>query len=195
MIASRSPVEDDRLRAGERLWVSFQRTLRIPEDGRTYPLPPGFGRFPLRRCVDHASLLPRAWRNDLFIPMYRREALWIGFEGTWWKPNVVKVGVGGVDAVAGKEWNEELSATPQNYLVVPDQPWLDGINAGDGWVRQFVAMPMGEGYSVEAQITGTEHHGGIQILAFEPKAGRFPDQPPPVEASGLDIMATPIPFW
>jgi hypothetical protein len=31
--------------------VEFQRTLRIPETG-LHPLPPGLGRFPLRRVAD-----------------------------------------------------------------------------------------------------------------------------------------------
>jgi len=32
-----------RVRFGERLMVSFHRTLRLPEDSSTYPLPPGLG--------------------------------------------------------------------------------------------------------------------------------------------------------
>ena len=35
-------------RAGEHLAISFERTLRIPNDGRKYPLPPGLGLFPIR---------------------------------------------------------------------------------------------------------------------------------------------------
>ena len=31
--------------------ISFQRTLRIPDDNREYPLPPGLGRFPLRHYM------------------------------------------------------------------------------------------------------------------------------------------------
>lgn len=27
--------------------IDFQRTLRIPDDNREYPLPPGLGRFPI----------------------------------------------------------------------------------------------------------------------------------------------------
>jgi hypothetical protein len=26
---------------------------------------------------------------------------------------------------------------PQNYVVVPGQPWLDGFAAGEGLIRQF----------------------------------------------------------
>lgn len=51
----------------------------------------------------------------------------------------------------------------QDYIVTPQQPWLDGIACGDGYVKQFVAMPLGEGYSVEAQLTGQEVAGGLQF--------------------------------
>ncbi len=171
-------LERDRVCMGERVVVSFQRTLRIPDDGRAYPLPPGLGRFPIRSCADYRNRLPDAWRGDFFVPMHRREALWIGFDGTWWKPSAVKVGIGGVNAVSGDRWDEDLCADPQNYLVVPDQPWLDGINSGDGSVRQFVAVPMGAGLTVEAQLTDEERVGGVQLLVFEPKPGRFPDEAP-----------------
>ena len=40
------------------LSVDFQRTLRIPDDGRDYPLPPGLGSFPIRHVDDHAARLP-----------------------------------------------------------------------------------------------------------------------------------------
>ena len=31
-----------------KLRIDFQRTLRIPDDGKDYPLPPGLGRFPIK---------------------------------------------------------------------------------------------------------------------------------------------------
>ena len=55
-------IEQDRVRIGERFAVSFQRTLRIPDDGRTYPLPPGLGRFPIHRVDEVAAGLPESWR-------------------------------------------------------------------------------------------------------------------------------------
>ena len=44
-----------------RFTLSFQRTLRIPDDNREYPLPPGLGDFPLYRVDDYAGSLPPAW--------------------------------------------------------------------------------------------------------------------------------------
>jgi len=32
-----------------KLTIDFQRTLRIPDDDNTYPLPPGLGKFPSAR--------------------------------------------------------------------------------------------------------------------------------------------------
>jgi hypothetical protein len=54
-------ISQDRLQLGERFAVSFQRTLRIPDDGRTYPLPPGLGRFPIYRVADFPDRVPPEW--------------------------------------------------------------------------------------------------------------------------------------
>ena len=161
------------------LSVSLQRTLRIPDDGGEYPLPPGLGTFPVRRVSDYEDRVPKTWRarGGVFIPMYQREAMWLSFDSLLGTPCAVKVGVGKVNAITGKSWKERLKDSPQDYFVVPDQPWLDGINAGSGFIRQFVAMPLGMGYTVEGQITGEERWGGLQIKVFAPKPGRFPDPP------------------
>ena len=173
--------------------MGVQRTLRIPDDGRVYPLPPGLGLFPVHRVEDYVGRVPTLWteHGGYFISLYQREALWMGFSGASWKPNAVKIGVGNVNAVSGRPWDQELHDHPQDYLVCPQQPWLDGINAGDGFIRQFIAMPLGSGYTIEGQITGAEKFGGIQILAFEPKQGRFPDLPPPRDAAEPTAMYSP----
>ncbi len=158
---------------GAGVTVSFQRTLRIPDDGRTYPLPPGLGAFPLRLVRDYASRVPAGWaaRGGVFLPMYQREAMWLSFGG---EPHALKVGVGKVCAVSGERWRDGLRAAPQNYVVVGPQPWLDGIASGAGTIRQFVAMPLGLGYTVEGQLTGEEKHGGIQLQSYPAKPGRLP---------------------
>lgn len=178
-------VVDDQVRIGDRFTVTFHRTLRIPDDGSTYPLPPSLGSFPVARVSDHRESVPESWREHggVFIPMYQREAMWLSFGGAHHKPNAVKVGVGKVDALTGEPFDMELvpggrDGEGQNYLVAPSpQPWLDGINSGNGSIRQFCAMPLGMGYTVEGQVTGEERFGGIQLVCFEPEAGRFPDRP------------------
>jgi hypothetical protein len=181
-------LRENRLRFGERFSLSLQRTLRIPDDGRRYPLPPGLGRFTIQAVAEHRGRVPETWADcDFFVAMYQREALWIGFDAAPWKPNVVKVGIGRINAVSGDAWGRPLQPDPQNYMVCPPQLWLDGINAGEGFVRQFVAMPLGLGYTVEHQVSGAERHGGIQFSVYEPKAGRFPDEPPPAAATSDSV--------
>lgn len=177
----RTRLSADTLHVGPHFSLSLQRTLRIPDDGNTWPLPPGLGNFPIRRVRDYWRTVPAEWRETggWFIPMYQREALWLAFRGHHWHPVAVKIGVGGVNALSGARFDTRLRARPQqDYLVAPDQPWLDGIKAGDGIIRQFVAMPLGSGCTVEAQITGEETTGGIQVAVVEPKPGTFPERPP-----------------
>lgn len=142
--------------------VSFQRTLRTPEHG-VHPLPPGLGRFPLRRVADYPDTAPSAWqeKGGVMLPVYQREAMWLSLDSA--APAALKVGVGKVNAVSGQAWSDVLAAEPQNYLAVPLQPWLDGINSGDGTVRQFIAVRHGLGATVEGQVTGEEAHGGLQL--------------------------------
>ena len=169
---------------GDSFSLNFQRTLRIPDDNKTYPLPPGLGTFPVCRIEDYSDAVPSSWlkHGGVFIPMYQREALWIKFNSCSGQPNaVIKVAVGKINAISGKPWHQKLQKSAKkkrnnqeaDYIVAPPQPWLDGINAGDGYIKQFVAMPLGMGYTVEGQITGKEEFGGIQIIVYEPKPGKF----------------------
>ena len=154
-----------------RLDITFQRTLRIPDDDRTYPLPPGLGQFPLRHVDDFGARVPENWRprGGVMLPMFQSEALWISFGRGSGYPFAVKVATGKINAVDGKPWVSGLAQGPQNYMAAPPQPWLDGYCVAKGVIRQFVAMPLGEGYTAEEQITGEAEHGGIQIVAYPMK--------------------------
>lgn len=159
--------------------ITLHRTIRLPEDGNSHSLPPSRGQFAMKRIQDYRDRVPAAWRDHggVFIPMYEREALWLGFSGP---TSAVKIATGKVNAVSGGEWSQELKEPTgvdgkdpeQDYMVGPDpQRWLDGFNVGGGQIRQFVAMQMGKGYTVEAQVTGREDVGGIQILVVPAKPG------------------------
>jgi len=154
--------------ADARLEVEFQRTLRIPDDGKNYPLPPGLGRFPLRHVDDFAARVPAEWvrHGGVMLPMYQAEALWINFRSPTGYPFAVKVATGKINAVTGESWREGLNRGPQDYVAVPGQPWLDGYVVEKGFIRQFVAMPLGAGYTAEEQVTGRAEHGGLQVMAF-----------------------------
>ena len=40
-------------------------------------------------------------------------------------------------------------------------------------IRQFVAMPLGEGYTAEEQLTGEAEHGGLQIAVYPMKRSKY----------------------
>ena len=152
----------------------FQRTLRIPDDGFDHPLPPGLGSFPLRHLDDYARQAPREWlqRGGVLMPMHQAEAMWISF-GSSEYPFAVKIAAGKTCALTGDAWVNHLNTDPQDYLVLPEQPWLDGFCVAKGIVRQFVAMPLGAGYTAEEQLTGAAEHGGLQVIAYPMKAERY----------------------
>ncbi len=108
------------------------------------------------------------------MPMYQAEALWLNFDGDY--PVALKIGAGKINAVSGEEWNNGLHQEPQDYVVIPDQPWLDGFSVSKGVIRQFVATPLGDGRTVEEQVTGKGEFGGIQIQAYPMKARLYFDR-------------------
>ncbi|KAM0468793.1 hypothetical protein ACHAP7_010578 [Fusarium lateritium] len=165
------------------LVITFKRTIRVPDNDESTALPPDMGSFPLFKVDDYANTLPvnMAQKGGLFLPMYQREALWINFKLDSHWPTfkgsryTIKIYVGGINAISGEPAIPNAATalrrrnllkngeTLQDYIVVPDQHWLDGIAVEPGQVRQFVAMPVGTGHSVEAQMTGEETTAGIQF--------------------------------
>ncbi len=189
-----------------RLRVSFQRTLRIPDDDRDHSLPPGLGRFPLRHVDDFSSRVPGHWmeRGGVMLPMFQSEAMWLNFDSDFIGehnaeyPFAVMIAAGKVNAVTGGTWQPALTGRPQDYVVVPEQPWLDGFCVQKGLIRQFVAMPLGDGYSAEEQLTGKAEHGGLQIMVFPMRRDAFNEHYPvqiaeryPAPALCIDACASP----
>jgi hypothetical protein len=180
------------LGTNEKLNIVFNRTLRIPDDNKKYGLPPGIGTFPVEHVEDYAKNLPESWaeHGGVFFPMYQAEAMWMRFHSASGRPFAIKVASGKVNAVSGKEWKNELvaekkqpsngriveallnnlkNAVEPDYMVAPKQPWLDGFNVGKGVIRQFVAVPLESGYTVEEQVTGKAEVGGVQIMVYPMK--------------------------
>lgn len=175
--------------ADARLTLGFQRTLRIPDNDKEYPLPPGLGNFPLRHVDDFAGNLTPDWskRGGVMLPMYQSEAMWLNFDdrivadrGARY-PFAIKVAAGKINAVTGDTWTDGIRRHPQDYMVVPRQPWLDGYCVAEGVIRQFVAMPLGAGYSAEEQVTGDAEHGGVQIAVCPMRREVFERRFPRVE--------------
>lgn len=177
--------------------LHFQRTLRIPDDGKEYPLPPGLGSFPVKHVDDHKDRVPAKWaeRGGVMLPMFQSEALWISFSPNYGSdrdsayPMAIRIATGKVSAVTGEPWT--VGFNPKDYLVAPPQPWLDGYVVEKDVIRQFVAAPLGWGFSAEEQLTGKAEHGGIQIEIIPMKAEvyerRFPKRPRILRAQMMEI--------
>jgi hypothetical protein len=184
--------------------IDFRRTLRIPDDGKFYELPPGFKSFPLFHVDDFSKKVPPSWieHGGVMLPMYQSEALWINisshsneeitpeeqrsFSNDWaWEfsryPFAIKVAVGKINALTGEPWIEPLQNEPQDYMVSTEQPWLDGYCVENGIVRQFVAMPLGSGYTAEEQLAGEAEHGGLQIIVYPMKREAYERLFPPTK--------------
>jgi hypothetical protein len=60
--------------------------------------------------------------------MFQAEAMWLNFRSGnhFAYPMALKIGTRKINAVTGHGWSNELSGDPQDYIVLPDQPWLDG---------------------------------------------------------------------
>ncbi|KIY04093.1 uncharacterized protein Z520_00785 [Fonsecaea multimorphosa CBS 102226] len=152
------------------LKIIFHRTVRMPDDDRIHQLPGSLGAFPLHSVAEYSDRLPDAivQEGGVFMPMWQREALWMSLEAPYGTYYALRFFVGRINAVSGLEMSETKEAPgdmegTQDYVIVPGQEWLDGICIAPGIVRQFVAMPLGSGYTVEGQKTGQERHGGLQI--------------------------------
>jgi len=129
------------------------------------------------------------------LPMYQSEAMWLNFNSAFLRkhraayPFAVKIAAGKIDAVTGEAWTNGLHGLPQDYLVIPEQPWLDGFCVEKGVIRQFVAMPLGAGYAAEEQLTGKGEHGGLQIIVYPMKRDAFEKRFPKV---AYDVQETMV---
>ncbi|KAH7411940.1 integral membrane protein [Phaeosphaeria sp. MPI-PUGE-AT-0046c] len=180
-------LKSDGIVVNEDLRITFKRTIRVSDDQKISYLPSDMGDFPLKPISEYADTLPPAMaaKGGVFLPMYQSEAMWIKFRCSQHWVYMIKIHVGGVNAISGEHAMEDggtklrrlaklarqhkkgntknISLPLQDYIIVPGQEWLDGVADSDGTVRQFVSMPFASGHSVEAQITGNDATGGIQF--------------------------------
>ncbi|EPS44884.1 hypothetical protein H072_1130 [Dactylellina haptotyla CBS 200.50] len=185
-------LEENKIVVDRRLEITFRRTIRVPDNDETSHLPPDLGEISLTNANEVANNLPdtMAEKGGLLMAMYNNEAMWIDFHLRG-DPNnfpvrrhyAIKIYAGGINVVSGEPENETTATTlrrrnrlakgesVQDYMVVPGQPWIDGIAIGRGKVRQFVATPLGKGFTVEGQMTGSEDVGGLQFEIIGTKRG------------------------
>jgi len=146
--------------------ITFQRTLRVAETGLN-GLPPGLGMFPLRsvESLGDRATAEMIERGGVVMPIYQREAMWLSFHAK--VPVAIQIATGLRCAVTGEKLEKRLRHRKQNYVVGTTQPWLDGFKTESGEVRQFVAARLGDGATVEEQLSDEVPVGGVQIVVWE----------------------------
>lgn len=170
------------------LSVALMRTLRVPDDGRSYPLPPGLGLFPAEHAAQGAV---QTW----LVPMLQSEALWVDFDGLY--PMRVRILSGRIDAVsgasvdllAGQIPSAVFPTDPQGYVVTPRQPWLDGFRTLEGHVRQWVAEPLRIGRTAEEQLGPDAAALGGLWIGVEPLRPEYYRPLPAVSRSAQSFAA------
>ncbi|APA14257.1 hypothetical protein sscle_12g090270 [Sclerotinia sclerotiorum 1980 UF-70] len=163
--------------AANAVYVSFGRTVRVPDNGIEYPQLPDLGKIPLYSIRKYASKLSSdiVVKGGAFIPIRRSEAFWLNFHSHSEHPFAIKIYVDGINIISGEtksatQQNYKVNNCKQDYIVVPGQHWFDGIPNADGKVTQFPTAPV---YSVipprnnsgsnVAQISCSDSSAGIQF--------------------------------
>jgi hypothetical protein len=134
-------------------WVGLRTTVRVPDDGRVYPLSMLLDDLPLRARADMSVAgAPSGAATGEFLTTFPSGcALALTFgEGpdpdgfTPYQdepPFAIKLGLRGVNVLTGLPLADGLQTDPQDYIVAPDEPWLNGYPLVDGMARQLVAGP------------------------------------------------------
>jgi hypothetical protein len=163
-------IQENHLITDGGLQISLERTLKIPDDGKVYPLPPSLGAFPLYKISDFVDTVPEEWRGKkgYFIPMYQSEAMWLNFSGSM---NALIVNTSMINAITGKGISKTLDGEEQNYIVAPSQPWLDGFNAEDGYLRQFIVQPIDYNSTGKEQLSTANQFAGVNFVIYSAKPG------------------------
>lgn len=153
------------------LELSFARTLRVPENGKTFGAPVLFAPMPLIPVSEHKLHLPSqiAQKGGLLLPMYQREAIALNLNTSMSASGrtarfAIKVLAGTINVLNETVKNQPDLEKGQDYVIAPGQARLDGFVAARDLVNQFVGMSLGSGYTAEGQLTGKETFGGMQLI-------------------------------
>ncbi|KAJ6588471.1 hypothetical protein B0H19DRAFT_1248127 [Mycena capillaripes] len=173
---------------------SFNRTLSVPDNAKNYALPPGLGTFPIEKtqdCVTPPDHIKK--RGGYVMPLFQPRGVLKIHTAPPSGHCAIKISVGGeavlspsitvpsiasqgINAITGGKRDEKPPNGMQDYVVGGKQPWLDGVATAPGVVRQFVAMKLGHGYTIEEQLSETTN-GGIQIDVFPSLVGAVTEIP------------------
>jgi len=121
--------------------VRFQRALRLPAGRPPYESVRSDAFHLPRPLNDHFEDLDFDWllrSNQCVICLTPSESVTMEFAAPSAYPFAVMVSIGRHDALTGKPADGTLARTPQNYLSLTCQNWLDSWLNADGEAHDFV---------------------------------------------------------
>ena len=151
-------------------YVSIRHTAKVEIDPKAHKLPPDWGPFKEYKVADF--FCPEEWSNNgYFVAVEEGMPLWIDLRCN---PQCACIlSVQRFNPISNEPANLEdgLTKDPkQNYMVLPDQKWIDGYTR-DGKVYQFVVTKAGEGLAVNEFVLPKEMQDShaIGLAFFSPK--------------------------
>ena len=169
-----SRLESGRLRVCGGLLASLNRSWQLALQPGKRPAASFKGMAPLAAWP--AAEANISDRDHLYLAAVApHDGFWLGFEADSGMNFAVSVDVNGRNALSGELGeSRRLQHNPRNYLLIPDQPWLDAVVGHDGKLQALTPSftelvgPMGF-------ATGAEIHLGVYAI---PSADLEPEQPP-----------------
>ena len=152
---SGSTLESGRIRVCGGLLTSLNRSWQV------------VGRPGQRPAASFKGLAPlAAWsaagvKTDDQNPIYLaaiapHDAFWIGFDADPELNFAVTIDLDGRNALSGERgWSRGLAHNPKNFLLIPDQPWLDARGGQDGSLQQLIPW-FGDEVRTVGVATGAE---------------------------------------
>jgi hypothetical protein len=138
-----------RMRAGGGLAISVNRSWQVPPGPR-----------PVAAFIGLSPLAEKS--GEVLAAVAAHEAFWLGFEVEDGRDYAVLMLIDGKNPMGG---GAELERAPPNFLLLPDQPWLDCVEDPPGHFAQLLPPQDKDGacrislniYSVPSEAVPAQH--------------------------------------
>ena len=171
---SGSTLESGRIRVCGGLLTSLNRSWQVVGKPGQWPAASFKGLAPLAAWSAAGATTDN--QNPIYLAAIApHDAFWIGFEADPELNFAVTIDLDGRNALSGERgWSRGLTHNPKNFLLIPDQPWLDARVGQDGSLQQLIPS-FGEEVRAVGIATGAE----IRLTVYPiPSADLEFKQPP-----------------
>lgn len=172
--ASGSRLESGRVRVCGALLTLFNRSWQVPLKPGQWPAASFKGMAPLAAWP--ADVSKAGDQDRLYLAAIApHDGFWLGFEAEPGMNFAISIDVDGRNALSGElGWSHSLLHNPRNFLLIPDQPWLDARVGSDGKLQPLIP-DFEDGVGPMGFAAGAE----IRLAVYPiPSADLEPEQPP-----------------